>query len=96
MLIRNPSLGHRIVSKIGERKRAQGIPLDTSTYGRKAAEGKDLNEDTNFGKLDRIPHPKLEEFLRKYGLNAAVEKEPKLPEVIKEVKKTLNKLEEET
>ena len=28
--------------------------IDYSSYGRKENEGKDLNEDTNFGKLKRI------------------------------------------
>src|ERR1039457_3654042 len=43
-----------------------GPALDTSSYGRKESEGKDFNEDTNFGKLKRIPHPGLQTFLRKY------------------------------
>lgn len=55
-----------ILSKQGAAKKAQAIALDISTYGRKESEGKDFNEDTNFGKLKRIPHPKLQAFLRKY------------------------------
>jgi len=55
-----------ILSRSGRRKRAKGLPLDTSSYGRKESEGKDFNEDTNFGKLKRIPHPALQAFLAKF------------------------------
>lgn len=55
-----------IPSNIGRAKLAQGLTLDTSMYGRKESEGKDFNEDTNFGKMKRIPHPDLQAFLRKY------------------------------
>jgi hypothetical protein len=55
-----------IPSKIGRRKIQQGQPLDLSAYGRKESEGKDFNEDTNFGKLQRIPHPGLQAFLQRY------------------------------
>ena len=54
-----------IISHLGRRKRNQGVPLDTTSYGRKQSEGKDFNEDTNFGKLNRIPHPDLQAFLHK-------------------------------
>ncbi len=54
-----------VPSNKGLRKRSQGKGLDTSSYGRKESEGKDFNEDTNFGKLKRIPHPELQAFLRK-------------------------------
>jgi hypothetical protein len=54
-----------ILSKRGRAKLAQQLPLDTS-YGRKESEGKDFNEDTNFGKLKRIPHLGLQAFLAKY------------------------------
>ena len=57
-----------ILSRIGQEKVRKNIPLDTSIYGRKESEGKDFNEDTNFGKLKRIPHPKLQKFLGKYKL----------------------------
>lgn len=57
-----------VLSKIGKEKLSKGLPLDTSSYGRKESEGKDFNEDTNFGKLKRIPHPKLQSFLSKYKL----------------------------
>jgi len=56
-----------VLSRIGQEKVSRGIALD-SVYGRKESEGKDFNEDTNFGKLKRIPHPKLQEFLAKYRL----------------------------
>lgn len=54
-----------VPSNEGLRKKSQGKPLDTSSYGRKESEGKDFNEDTNFGKLKRIPHSELQAFLRK-------------------------------
>ncbi|WP_025827337.1 hypothetical protein [Acetobacter okinawensis] len=54
-----------IVSKKGSQKLAASQPLDESSYGRKESEGKDFNEDTNFGKLKRIPHPGLQAFLKK-------------------------------
>ena len=56
-----------ILSKAGREKVKKGIALNTSSYGRKESEGKDFNEDTNFGKLKRIPHPKLQS-LTKYRL----------------------------
>jgi hypothetical protein len=54
-----------VLSRKGVAKLAKGIALDTNSYGRKESEGKDFNEDTNFGKLKRIPHPDLQAFLRK-------------------------------
>ena len=60
-----------IPSKIGMQKIKRGEPLETSNYGRKEAEGKDLNEDTNFGKLKRIPHLRLQQFLKKHGATYA-------------------------
>lgn len=54
-----------VLSRKGAAKLAKGIALDTASYGRKESEGKDFNEDTNFGKLKRIPHPDLQAFLRK-------------------------------
>lgn len=57
-----------VLSKVGKRKRHAGLPLDTTTYGRKASEGKDYNEDTNFGKLARIPYPPLQSLLARYGV----------------------------
>jgi hypothetical protein len=46
-----------------------GLPLDESNYGRKESEGKDYNEDTNFGKLKRIPYKPLQVFLKSVGAN---------------------------
>jgi hypothetical protein len=67
-----------VLSKQGRAKLRQGLPLDTSSYGRKESEGKDFNEDTNFGKLKRIPHPGLQAFLAKYRLpRARVKATPK-------------------
>lgn len=60
-----------IVSKIGRKKLENGLALDTSVYGRKESEGKDFNEDTNFGKLKRIPHGALQAFLAKCRRAAA-------------------------
>ena len=57
-----------ILSRIGKEKIKNKISLDTSAYGRKESEGKDFNEDTNFGKLKRIPHEKLQAFLKKYRI----------------------------
>jgi hypothetical protein len=75
-----------ILSKSGRRKRRQGQALDVTSYGRKESEGKDFNEDTNFGKLKRIPHPALQRFLAKYRLNTATVEEPTLLEVQQELK----------
>ncbi|WP_216641708.1 hypothetical protein [Pandoraea apista] len=56
-----------VLSKAGKRKLAADQPLDIRSYGRKEGEGKDYNEDTNFGKLKRIPYKPLQEFLKKHG-----------------------------
>ena len=62
-----------ILSHVGRQKIKEGKPLDESSYGRKKSEAKDFNEDTNFGKLKRIPHPKLQLFLTKcsYGTDGS-------------------------
>ena len=73
-----------VLSKIGKEKYSKGLPLDTSSYGRKESEGKDFNEDTNFGKLKRIPHPKLQSFLSKYRLPTEDE-QPSLDSVVDEL-----------
>jgi hypothetical protein len=85
-----------ILSKRGKQKIKNGLEVDTSSYGRKESEGKDFNEDTNFGKLKRIPHPKLQAFLAKHRLDAGVEEGLGLPQAIQEVSETLERLEEET
>lgn len=69
-----------ILSKIGRQKLRAGLPLDVSSYGRKESEGKDFNEDTNFGKLQRIPHAGLQAFLQKYQGLIAGEEEIEAPE----------------
>ena len=56
-----------VLSKRGKNKRKQGKKLDDSQYGRKESEGKDFNEDTNFGKLKRIPYKPLQLYLKKHG-----------------------------
>ncbi|MCM1121473.1 MAG: hypothetical protein NC416_02710 [Eubacterium sp.] len=53
-----------ILSKQGKQKMAANLEIDYSSYGRKENEGKDLNEDTNFGKLKRIPYPPLQYYLQ--------------------------------
>jgi hypothetical protein len=55
-----------VLSAKGRRKVAGGLPL-VQEYGRKESEGRDFNEDTNFGKLQRIPYPPLQAFLVKHG-----------------------------
>ena len=64
-----------IPSKRGRKKLRSGTPLDANSYGRKESEGKDFNEDTNFGKLKRIPHSGLQDFLAKYRLDTAKEED---------------------
>lgn len=58
-----------ILSNLGKEKLKNRQALDYSTYGRKESEGHDFNEDTNFGKLKRIPYKPLQEFLRRIGAN---------------------------
>lgn len=53
-----------VLSKKGRAKKSQGLALDTSSFGRKESEGKDYNEDTNFGKLKRIPYAPLDQFIK--------------------------------
>lgn len=60
-----------IPSKIGRRKIIQEEPLNIAAYGRKESEGLDFNEDTNFGKMKRIPYRPLQEFLRDNGCQFA-------------------------
>ena len=55
-----------ILSKLGRAKVKNGIAPDSTTYGRKESEGRDYNEDTNFGKLNRIPYGPLQKFLAKH------------------------------
>jgi hypothetical protein len=56
-----------VLSKSGKRKVKAGQALNADVYGRKESEGHDYNEDTNFGKLKRIPHQPIQEFLAKHG-----------------------------
>jgi len=65
-----------VLSKAGRLKRRLGEALEVAVYGRKESEGKHYNEDTNFGKLKRIPHPALQAFLGKYRVS---EKDPTGP-----------------
>ncbi|WP_349409341.1 hypothetical protein [Pseudalkalibacillus sp. SCS-8] len=52
-----------ILSRIGKEKLKKNEKLNFSTYGRKEEEGLDFNEDTNFGKLKRIPYLPLQKFI---------------------------------
>ena len=52
-----------ILSNRGRQKISLGLSIDHSSYGRKEMEGKDLNEDTNFGKLKRIPYGPLANYI---------------------------------
>jgi hypothetical protein len=61
-----------ILSKIGRMKLARGEQPDTEHYGRKQSEGYDYNEDTNFGKLKRIPYRPLQAFLAGMGADYSV------------------------
>lgn len=56
-----------ILSKAGKLAQNQGGPLNYSSYGRKESEGYHFNEDTNFGKLKRIPYYPLQDFLKRAG-----------------------------
>ncbi|HVY78382.1 MAG TPA: hypothetical protein VG898_07755 [Solirubrobacterales bacterium] len=56
-----------ILSRQGKARVAAGEPVDETGYGRKESEGYDFNEDTNFGKLMRIPHEPLHRFLSRIG-----------------------------
>lgn len=72
-----------ILSKVGKRKLKEGSKLNQRVYGRKESEGKDFNEDTNFGKLKRIPHEPLQAFLLKYRLGMA--ETPDLKETLEQL-----------
>lgn len=56
-----------VLSRKGKAKIAVGDPVDETGYGRKESEGYDFNEDTNFGKLMRIPYEPLHRFLQHIG-----------------------------
>lgn len=58
-----------ILSKSGKLKTREH--LNIFDYGRKESENKDFNEDTNFGKLKRIPLKSLQNFIRDCGCNSA-------------------------
>jgi hypothetical protein len=60
-----------VLSKIGRAKVAKREPVDEKQYGRKESEGYDFNEDTNFGKLKRVPLESLQRFLKKHGATYA-------------------------
>jgi len=60
-----------VLSKIGRARIKRGQSLNKKRYGRKESEGHDFNEDTNFGKLKRIPLESLQNFLKKHGATYA-------------------------
>jgi hypothetical protein len=74
-----------ILSKRAKAKLKKGQKLSAASYGRKESEGKDYNEDTNFGKLKRIPHPALQAFLQKYRLPGE-EDDESLSDILDDVK----------
>ena len=76
-----------IPSKLGKVKLKKGQRLNSRAYGRKKAEGRDFNEDTNFGKLKRIPYAELQAFLRKHRLIGKEEREKPLSKALAEVEK---------
>ena len=56
-----------ILSRKGKLALKEGRPIISNAYGRKESEGHHFNEDTNFGKLKRIPYPPLQTFLKDNG-----------------------------
>lgn len=60
-----------ILSKAGRKIMTTGGALNSTVYGRKESEGYHFNEDTNFGKLKRIPYRPLQEFLKRAGCQFA-------------------------
>jgi hypothetical protein len=60
-----------ILSKAGRTARRRGLELNETGYGRKESEGYHFNEDTNFGKMKRIPYQPLQEFLKQAGCQFA-------------------------
>lgn len=60
-----------ILSRAGRKARADGLELNEAGYGRKESEGYHFNEDTNFGKMKRIPYRPLQEFLKRAGCQFA-------------------------
>lgn len=60
-----------ILSRLGKTAKFSGSPLNEERYGRKESEGWHFNEDTNFGKLKRIPYRPLQEFLKNSGCQFA-------------------------
>jgi hypothetical protein len=92
-----------VLSKAGKMKRKKKLPINDEAYGRKESEGFDYNEDTNFGKMARIPYPPLRAFIRKYEYIKPVEAAEAIAESltagdiqeIKEATKAASKVEEE-
>ena len=60
-----------ILSKLGKKAKKNGEVINENGYGRKESEGYHFNEDTNFGKLKRIPYRPLQEFLKNAGCQFA-------------------------
>ena len=61
-----------IPSNSGKKKQKNSIPLDGTTgfNDQKGSSGHDYSHDTNFGKLKRIPHPELQQFLARIGADS--------------------------
>ena len=64
-----------ILSNSGKRKMDANLAIDYSAYGRKENEGKDLNEDTNFGKWKRIPYDPLRQYIKPDNFTAFFQEE---------------------
>lgn len=60
-----------ILSRSGKESVRNNTPLNIQNYGRKESEGYDFNEDTNFGKLARIPYLPLQQFLKHHNAKYA-------------------------
>lgn len=56
-----------ILSRFGSKGLLMQRDLNRLRYGRKESEGMDFNEDTNFGKLARIPFKPLQQYLKKHN-----------------------------
>ena len=81
-----------VPSKIGRAKLRRGEP-PLASYGRKESEGMDYNEDTNFGKLRRIPHKPLQQFLDRYRGKGEV-KDETFVEAVEEMAAAVDELTE--
>lgn len=54
------------LSRIEMAERVRGDPWGEAVYSREESEGRDYNEDTNFGRLKGSPHKPLHRLLKKH------------------------------